>query len=76
MPEYRTLDYRTGFLDEQLSPHILSVVSAISRAAIPRWQAPGRASLVPAHAGHRNRSKGVFPWRRKNRTNRRTRPLP
>jgi hypothetical protein len=69
-------DCRTGLLDEAPPISTLHIVSAISRAAIPRWQAPGRASLVPARAGHRNRSKGVFPWRTKNRTNRRTRPFP
>ena len=70
MPEYRTSG---AFLDEQPSPHILSVAPAIPSSRDPRWQAPGRASLVPAHAGHRNQLEGVFPWRRKDQP---TDPLP
>ncbi len=55
---------------------IRSAAPAIPSSRDPRWQAPGRASLVPAHAGHRNQLEGVFPRRTKNRANRRTAPIP
>ncbi|MGB8527381.1 MAG: hypothetical protein WCD75_11185, partial [Rhodoplanes sp.] len=56
-----------ALLDARPTARIVSVAPPFLLAPIPLWQAPGRASLVPAHAGHRNQLEGVFPWRTKNR---------
>jgi hypothetical protein len=65
------------FLHERLSARIVPEVSAILLSCGLRRQAPGHASLAPAHAGHRNQSTEEFKWRRKViRSSRRTVYLP
>jgi hypothetical protein len=66
----------SAFLDEPPPTSTLSAVPAIPRAAIlaGRPQAVRPWCLLTQDIA--NQLEGVFPWRTKNRANRRTAPIP